>query len=125
MAQQKSWKGKKQYGNYKTENRVLKNKIKKLTRHCKEFPDDEVGKENLERIKKKGYTPRSKPLIPGSNPTIEKVRLSSKISYLFGPKTAGEQLSKLLGIPEPKYRRRAKAGKTPITIKKKKSVKRS
>ena len=113
MAQQKSWKGKKQYGNYKTENRALKNKIKKLTRHCKEFPNDEVGKENLARIKKKGYNPRSKPLIPGSNPTIARIRPS--IGHLFGPKTAGEQLSELLGIPMPHLRKKPR--KTKVTHK--------
>ena len=115
MAKQKSYKGKKQYKTYQTENRVFENKVKKLTRHCKEFPEDEVGKENLERIKKKGYKCRKKPNVPGSNQTTPKPR--PFVAVL--PKTAGEQLSELLGIPLPKP---AKKSKPKIIRKKKKNV---
>jgi hypothetical protein len=111
------------YTQYKNENRALTNKLKKLVRHCKKFPNDEVGKANLERIKKDGYTPRSTPKVPGSNPTIAKIRLGA---VQGGPKTAGEQLSKLLGIPEPKFRKRSlKRGAAAVRIKKGKDVKKS
>lgn len=95
MARQKSWKGKKQYGVYKLESRVYENKVKKLERHCKNFPNDEEGKKNLERVKKEGYKGRQKPLNPGIN---------KGHSYIvLGPvehaETAGQQLSRLLGIP--------------------------
>lgn len=117
MARQTSSKGKGTYAVYKTENKVFKNKIKKLERHCKRFPEDEVSKENLQRIKKDGYTGRARPLVPGSNPTEPKVRLPA-ISHV---KTPGEQLSELLGIPLPKYARRYfKKGSASVTIKNKK-----
>lgn len=106
MAGKKSMKGKGSYASYKTSGMALKNKIKKLERHCKKFPDDKSGKENLERIKKEGYIGRTRPLAPGSNPTTPKVRLSNETGHLFGPKTAGQQLSELLGIPIPTQRRK-------------------
>jgi len=105
-----SKKAKDNYTLYKNSNKVEKNKIAKLTRHCKEFPNDEVGKENLARIKKDGYKPRSKPLSPGSNPTTPKIRL--QVGHAFGPRTAGEQLSELLGIPIPKQRSQRKSKPT-------------
>src|SRR5210317_718553 len=109
------------YTLYKNENRVLTNKIKKLTRHCKKFSNDEVGKANLERIKKDGYTPRSAPRVPGSNPTIAKIRHKA---IQGGPRTAGEQLSELLGIPKPKIRARSlKRVAASVKIKKGKDVK--
>ena len=70
MPQKKSKKGKGSYLKYKVENKVYKNKIRKLEKHCKKFPNDEIGKKTLERIKKDGYTGRSKPLVPGSNQTV-------------------------------------------------------
>jgi hypothetical protein len=97
------------YTVYKNEGRALKNKIAKLERHCNSFPEDEVGKANLAKAKKGEYTPRSKPLVPGSNPTDPKVKhFHPQVGHVFGPETAGEQLSKLLGIPVPIVRRRKK-----------------
>lgn len=121
MAKKSSWKGKKQYALYKSENRVYKNKLSKLERHCKQYPEDEEGKKHLERVKKNGYKGRSKPKEPGSNQTTPKLKLIS-IPYL---ETPGEQLSRLLGIPQPRFKRRLKKAKTPVTIKKKKNVKKS
>jgi hypothetical protein len=119
MAQKKT---KDTYAVYKTEGRALKNKIRKMERHCKRFPNDLVGKENLERIKKGNYKPRSKPLSPGSNPTIPKIRLSNEIGHMYGPKTAGEQLSALLGIPMPQART-YKKNKPKVTHKQRRNVK--
>jgi len=112
MARQKSKKGKGLYAVYKTDNRAEKNKIKKLTRHCKKFPNDLLCAKRLEEIKEKGYVARSKPLVPGSNPTIPKPKFYNPVpGYLHYPthiKTPGEQLSELLGIPVPKPRRKFK-----------------
>ena len=118
MAQQKSKKGKGLYLQYKSDNRVYKNKIKKLERHCKEFPDDKEAEKNLARIKKDGYKCRERPLVPGSNPTVPKRRVETPRI-----ETIPEQLSRLLNIPMPKVQRRRKKGKTPVTIKKRKNVK--
>jgi hypothetical protein len=114
----KSNKGKGSYSVYKTENRAEKNKIKRLERHCKKHPDDEQGKINLARIKKDGYTPRSKPLAPGSNPTIGRVYLTKPLHRA----TPGEQLSELLNIPLPKVHKKSKPT---VTHRRRKNVKRS
>jgi hypothetical protein len=114
MARQKSSKGKGSYAEYKSDNRVFKNKVRKLERHCKSFPNDKLSQENLDKLKEKGYTGRTRPLVPGSNPTepsVNTVRGIIQIGHVFGPKTAGEQLSELLGIPMPKpkvYKRNTK-----------------
>ena len=109
MAGQSSKKGKGSYAVYKADNRVEKNKIKKLTRHCKKFPNDLICAKRLEEIKEKGYKGRSRPLIGGSNPTTPKTKFYNPIpGFLHYPKTAGEQLSELLGIPVPKQRRKSK-----------------
>jgi hypothetical protein len=91
---------------YKIRNSVEKNKIERLTRHCKKYPKDLQSQVQLALIKDKGYNySRGKPLNPGSNPT--NVKPGRHVPYVyFGslsfPKTAGEQLSILLGIPLPK-----------------------
>lgn len=119
MGKKASWKGKKQYASYKTENRVYKNKVKKLERHCKRFPDDEQSKKHLERVKKDGYTGRSKPLVPGSNPTERTPKYRPIPGYfLHYPKTPGEQLSELLGIPLPKRTPRRSKPKRAVIKKK-------
>jgi hypothetical protein len=123
MVQKKSSPSKKKlYEGYKLDNKVYKNKIKKMQRHCKRFPKDKEAQKNLERIEKEGYKGRTKPLIPGSNPPTLKA-----IRYIHYPgitpsRTAGEQLSELLGIPEPN---KVKSSKPVITRKKKRNVKRS
>jgi hypothetical protein len=118
----KSRKGKGSYANYKTENRAYKNKIRKLEKHCKKYPEDEVGQKNLERLRDpKNFKHRSKPHNPGTNsPNPQVYRFRPSVE---GPKTPAEQLSELLGIPMPKYYRRSKPAKTPVTIKKKRNVK--
>lgn len=93
------------YQTYKIEGRALKNKIKKLERHCKRFPEDEVNKANLEKAKNGEYKPRGRPLSPGSNQTIPKIKFTTTTPRV---KTAGEQLSELLGIPLPKPRKKFK-----------------
>lgn len=114
------------YQSYKLNNTVLVNKKKKLERHCKAFPNDKKCAERLAELKKTGkYNPRSKPLNPGSNQTIPTPKLipSWAIPHGFNPiKTAGEQLSVLLGIPLVRTTRKSKR-KTKVTIKKKKNVK--
>lgn len=40
------------YARYKAENRVQKNAIARLARHCKDYPNDEKAKVRLEEIKK-------------------------------------------------------------------------
>jgi hypothetical protein len=104
------------YQTYKTTNQALTNKIKKLERHCKRFPDDEQGAINLKKAKNGEYKPRSKPLAPGSNPTTPKIKLM-QVGHVFGPKTAGEQLSELLGRPMPIVRTRRRKPKAVITHK--------
>lgn len=105
------------YKQYRLENRAQKNKIKKLERHCKRFPNDEQGKINLARIKKDGYNPRKKPLVPGSNPTTARNPMKGFIHHPK-PKTAGEQLAELLGRAIPRhYKPRRK--KTSVSYKKK------
>lgn len=96
----RSKKGKGLYATYKSNNQVFHNKVRKLERHIKKYPDDKEAKKTLEKVKKNGYNGRSKPLVPGSNPTTPKPRclLSPGFEY---PKTAGEQLSELLGISIP------------------------
>jgi len=109
---------KEHYKRYKLENRAEKNKIKKLIKHCKRFPNDKKCAERLAELKSKGgYKPRKKPLIPGSNPTEPKIINMGYFQEL--PETPGEQLSRLLGIPLPKPRTR-KSRKTKITHKSKK-----
>jgi hypothetical protein len=115
---------KEHYQAYKLQNRAHKNKVKKLTRHCKKFPNDKESARNLLRIIKDGYKPRSKPLVPGSNPTIPKIKVGANLGETYtGPKTAGEQLSVLLGIPLP-YKNTRKR-KPQITNKKRRNVKKS
>lgn len=106
MSRQKSWKGKGTYAVYKAANRGLSNKIKKLARHCIAFPNDIVGRDNLERIKKNGCKLRAKPLAPRKERTEPKIKFLGEV--VLGPDTPGEQLSKLLGIPMPIVRRRKK-----------------
>ena len=125
MAKQKSSKGKGSYAQYKTENRAYKNKIAKLEKHIRTFPDDEKAQENLKRLKDpKNFKVRTRPHNPGSNrPEAEIHTYAPATTYIC--KTAGEQLSELLGIPIPKYVRRYKKQKAPVTIKKRKNVKKS
>lgn len=109
------------YSEYKVSNRVQINKIRKLERHCKAYPNDVACAARLAELKQKGgYIPRSKPLNPGSNPTTPKVRARPVQGYLHMPETAGEQLSRLLGIPLPKVRTKQKPR---IRVKKSKHVK--
>lgn len=111
------------YQQYKLEDRAKRNKIKKLERHCKQHPNDETGKVNLARIKKEGYNPRSKPLVPGSNkPSVITYQFNRSPGDIHLPQTAGEQLSKLLGIP---LRRGTPKKKAKIIRKRKKNVKKS
>lgn len=50
--QKKSYKGSKQYATYKSENRARKNKIMKLKRHLKAFPDDQKASGALINLEK-------------------------------------------------------------------------
>lgn len=60
MGKQKSYKGKKQYAVYKTEDRQAKNKRAKLAKHMKAHPNDaqavEAKKAGLAGYKKKSET---------------------------------------------------------------------
>ena len=117
MGRQTSFKGKKQYKQYQTESRATKNKIRKLERHIKQHPNDEIHVKHLERIKKSGYKIRTKPNDPGSNKVDAKIRLP-RIEHVDTP---AEQLSKLLGIPIPK--RHKSTRKPKIVHKKRRDVK--
>lgn len=110
------------YQTYKIMNKVLTNKKKKLERLCKRFPNDVKCAERLAELKEGGkYNPRSKPLNPGSNQTTPNVKVY-KAPRGFNPsKTAGEQLSVLLGIPLIRTTRRPRR-KPKVTIRKKKNV---
>ena len=114
---------KKQQENYKTYqliNKVQTNKIRKLERHCKAYPKDKACAARLAELKKKGgYIPRAKPLAPRTEPTVARIR--AREGFLHHPETAGEQLSRLLGIPLPKSRTRNK--KPAISHKKRRNVK--
>lgn len=96
MAKKRSMRGKGSYASYKAENRVYKNKVAKLERQCKQQPNNKEAKKALERIKKDGYKGRTRPIVPGSNPTTPKKCIPA-IEYLRA-KTPGEQLCELLGI---------------------------
>lgn len=122
MAKQKSSKGKGSYAAYKTENRAYKNKIAKLEKHIRTYPNDEKAKENLERLKSpSNFKIRTRPHNPGSNRPKAEIHTYGSATTFIG-RSAGEQLSELLGIPEPKYIRRYKKQKAPVTIKKRKNV---
>jgi len=111
---------KEHYKRYQLENRVQKNKIKGLVRHCKKFTQDLMASKRLAELKKDGgYKPRSKPISPGSNPPDNYV-MDSFIDIVF-PKTPGEQLSELLGIPLKTPRPKQK-GKTAFRYKKNKKT---
>jgi hypothetical protein len=101
-----SKKGKGTYAEYKADNRAEKNKIKKLERHCKLFPNDEIGKNNLASVLKKGFKPRAKPLQARIFVTEPKVK--RRDIFLVQAKTAGEQLGALLNIPVPQVKEKVK-----------------
>lgn len=116
-----SKKGKGTYAVYKADNRAWKNKVRKLETIVRNCPNDVQAKVRLEKLKKGGpntYKPRQKPLVPGSNKTIPK----KSYGFVLGSETAGEQLSKLLGIPLPKKTYRRNKVKASVTVKKKKDV---
>ena len=106
MGAQVSKRGKGTYLDYKTNNRAEKNKIKKLERHCKLFPNDEIGKNNLASVLKKGFKPRAKPLQARIFVTEPKVK--RRDIFLVQAKTAGEQLGALLNIPVPQVKEKVK-----------------
>jgi hypothetical protein len=65
MSKQVSWAGKKQFGIYKNENRFARNKLRKLTRHMKQFPNDKVTAAVLETGIKHGFVyKRKEPIAP-------------------------------------------------------------
>jgi hypothetical protein len=124
MAQKAKRKGnayKNGYKKYKLENKEEKNKIRQLEKHIKKFPNDKQTIDALEKIKKSGLIhDRKKPIKKGS--TILTPRQVKKLEEKIAPynrvqppsrgrkyfikstntnpsKTAGEQLSVLLGIP--------------------------
>jgi hypothetical protein len=120
MGKKASFKGKKQYGTYKTENRIYKNKLRTLINHCKRNPNDEQAREQLEKLKKSGVTPRKAPRNSGEHAADSYTyQFNPAPGYLHIPKTAGEQLSELLNIPIPKAPRRRKK-KPGVSYRKKK-----
>lgn len=102
---------------YKSSNQRLKNKIAKLERHSKDHPEDEVGKENLARVKSKGIKDKKPPINNGSNKTVPKPKPHPMPAT--APRTAGEQLAELLGIEMPKPKKKRKPR---ITKKKRRNV---
>lgn len=118
MAQKRRPANDRAFKKYKINNQRYKNKIAKMIRHIKKHPNDKTAKENLKRVE--------------SNPIKDKIVAKDKNSVRPLPisipsfrnsekqKTAGEQLSKLLGIPMLKIRKRSKAK---ISTKRRKNVK--
>lgn len=98
---------KNQHKAYQNDNRALTNKIAKTKKHIKKFPKDEKAAEFLEKLQLGQWKQRTKPLVPGSNKPDLATWLAMDFS-IHGPapavQTAGEQISKLLGIPLPKGR---------------------
>lgn len=117
MAQKRRPANDRAFKKYKSNNQRLKNKIRKIERHIKRFPDDDLAKENLARIKKDGISDKMKPRTPGINSPGITVKPSSMPER--APKTAGEQLAELLGISL----RKVRSVKTKIFKKRKKNVK--
>lgn len=115
---------KEHYKTYKLVNRVKTNKIRKLDRHCKKYPNDEKCAKRLAELKAGAdYKPRTKPHNPGSNQTTPKPKGTPAWAVPHGFKlqeSAGEQLSKLLGIPLRLTTRKRRKPK--VTIKRKKNV---
>lgn len=109
------------YKLYKLEGRALKNKIKRLTKHIKRFPKDQQAVKSLKVIEKANFTHRSKPRAPNPVRPLKEVYF---IHHPDLPKTAGEQLSELLGIPLRRTNYK-KQGKVPFKYKKNKNVKKS
>jgi len=65
MSKQVSWAGKKQFGIYKTENRFARNKLRKLKKHMKQFPNDTIAAAVLAAGEKAGFSYRRKtPIAP-------------------------------------------------------------
>ena len=95
---------KNQHKAYQMENRVVKNKIAKTKKHIKKFPNDQKAVEFLKQLEVGNWKPRTKPLVPGSNkPDWARIDFVLEGEYK-AVETAGEQLSRLLGIelPHPK-----------------------
>lgn len=108
------------YKRYQLDGRERKNKIKRLERHVKRFPDDKQAEKSLAEIRKGNFNRRKKPI--SSNLEIHNSPIK-QIYELTGDSrmTAGEQLSKLLGIVQP-YKCKQKT-KAPIKYRKRKNVK--
>lgn len=94
------------YKRYKLDNRAETNKIKKLVSHCKKYPEDTMASTALVDLKKKGYTPRAKPKVPGSNKpdTVQNILSFSLVGLPPVVESAREQIARLLGIKLPKAR---------------------
>lgn len=58
MAKKISWKGKKSYATYKANSQYQKNAKRKLQRHLKKFPNDEVAKAALGHIEYRRQLPK-------------------------------------------------------------------
>jgi len=117
---------KKNHEAYKLGNTVERNKLRKLERHCKRFPKDEENAKNLERIKKDGFKyTRATPRNPGINKDAQKPQAYRFMVSFPGTsaESAGEQLSRLLGIPlkTPRYTNKPK--KPAVRYKRTKNVK--
>lgn len=124
MAKQKSMKGKGSYASYKSESRAYTNRVKKFERIVKENPNDEEAAKTLKKLKDGGsakFKFKSRPKVPGSNKTVSKKYRAPTITM----ETAGEQLSRLLGIPLPKVSERKSRTRAAVVVKKRKNVEKS
>ncbi len=96
---QKSMKGKGTYAEYRNENRYKKNKVKKLERHIKKYPNDIQAKERLAEIEKAQIEPtRGRPIKRGSCKPKEYGILPARGNLAERQKTALQQLAKLLEL---------------------------
>lgn len=109
------------YQAYKLEGRQLKNKIRRMKRHIKNYPNDVQAQEALEKVQKADYGTRKKP--KAANPVKPKRAAFVQRYFESSQVPFGEQLAEILGI---EFRRTAKpknTGKTPVKYKKKRNVK--
>jgi hypothetical protein len=130
MAQKRRPANDRAFKKYKQENKRRKNKIRKLTNHCKKYPEDTQSAAALKDIKDNGYKDKivskgnTPPLVVRIKDSLNRRWLAARVpegKHLSG-RTAAEQLSELLNIPmmKPKQNRKPK-----ITRKKTKNVRKA
>lgn len=87
----KSVSDKNQYTAYKSENRLMKNRMRRIIRHIINFPEDLIAKKALEKMEKNGVPYRRKKPQGHGFPPQKKVK---KIKYAYGyiPKSLSQNM---------------------------------